>query len=119
MRAPAVAQSEFGWEEPVVCGDCVVEERYWSGNTEIICRVNHSQMARIRAAKGLLAPPLVNVCVMSAQELANLQTVYCHMDVRRQMHVHDGGAALARGRRPGTIAFPVPATAPALALASS
>ena len=118
MRAPAVAQSEFGWEEPVVCGDCVVEERYWSGNAEIICRVNHSQMARIRAAKGLLAPPLVNACVMSAEELASVQAMYCGMDVRRRLHVHQGGATQARGRRPGTIAFPVPAAAPALALAS-
>lgn len=118
MRAPAVAQSEFEWEEPVVCGDCVVEERYWSGNTEIICRVNHSQMARIRAAKGLLAPPLVNACALTPEDLASLQAVYCHMGVRRLVHVHEGGAARARGRRPGTIAFPVPATAPALALAS-
>jgi hypothetical protein len=118
VRAPAVAQSELGWDEPVVCGDCVVEERYWSGNTEIICRVNHSQMARIRAAKGLLAPPLVNACVMSAEELASLQAVYGHMDTRRQLHLHEGGATAARGRRPGTIAFPVAATAPALALAS-
>lgn len=118
MRAPAVAQSEFGWDEPVVCWDCVVEERYWSGNAEIICRVNHSQMARIRAAKGLLAPPLVNACVMSAEELANVQAVYSGMDMRRRLHVHQGGADPARARRPGTIAFPVPATAPALALAS-
>jgi hypothetical protein len=106
----------FEWSEPV--GDCVVEERYWSGNAEIICRVNHSQMARIRAAKGMLAPPLANVCLMSAKELEDLQAVYAHADMRRQLHVHEGNPALARSRRPGSIAFPVTAGAPALALAS-
>ena len=116
MRAPAVAQSVFASSEPV--SDCVVEERYWSGNTEIICRVNHSQMARIRAAKGMLAPPLANVCLMTAHELEQLRGVYAHVDTRRHLHVHQGGPALARSRRPGTIAFPVTATVPALALAS-
>lgn len=115
MRAPAVAQSEFEWVEPV--GDCVVEERFWSGNAEIICRVNHSQMARIRAAKGVLAPPLANACLLTEGDLEQLQSFYAHLDVRHHVHVHDGNPALARGRRPGSLMFPVPATAPALALA--
>ena len=118
MRAPAVAQSEFEWVEPVVCGDCVVEERFWSGNTEIICRVNHSQMARIRAAKGMLAPPLANACLMSAGQLQQLEAVFGHSGARNRLQVHEGNPALARSRRPGTLPFPVPAAAPALALAS-
>lgn len=116
MRAPAVAQSAFEWSEPV--GDCVVEERYWSGGAEIICRVNHSQMARIRAAKGMLAPPLANICTMTPGDVEELRSFYVHMDVRRHLHLQEGNPAVARGRRPGTIAFPVPATVPALALVS-
>ena len=118
MRAPAVAQSEFESLEPVVCGDCVVEERYWSGNTVIVCRVNHSQMARIRAAKGMLAPPLANICAMTPAQLLELQAIYAHQDGRLPTRPHDGQPAAARGRRPGTIAFPVTANAPALVLAS-
>jgi hypothetical protein len=95
-----------------------VEERYWSGNTEIICRVNHSQMARVRAARGMLAPPFANACLVTARELETLQSVYAHADQRRHLHVHEGNPALARGRRPGTTAFPVTAAAPALAMAS-
>jgi hypothetical protein len=79
--------------------DCVVEARYWSRGTQILCRVNHSQMARIREAKGLMELPTRNVCLPFAAAGPGA----CHFDGSRGRHGHDVDPAAAR-----PAAFPFP-----------